>query len=163
MCCEGRPLASTPGTSPELMEPETSNPVSSLPPHRGLPRLHELSPAQPAPQGNMRIGTPVSCRRCRLTSVSAPGCGQGRVRRQVSSSAPWASDIIFWSGGGGSTGGSLEVLGREDTGRPWPGPQAWRSQQLGVPEAPSLGDLGPIFQSVEKYCKKNLRAGRTEE
>ena len=31
MCPKGRPLASTPGTSPELMEPETSNHRTQLP------------------------------------------------------------------------------------------------------------------------------------
>lgn len=46
-CSEGRPLASTPGTSPELMEPETSNHSIQL---ATLPRLHELSPTWPAPQ-----------------------------------------------------------------------------------------------------------------
>lgn len=51
-------------------------------------------------------------------SVSAPGCGRGRVRRRVSSSALWASDIIFWSGGGGSAG----VLWRLWEGRTWGGP-----------------------------------------
>lgn len=33
------------------------------------------------------------------------------------------------------------------------------SNQASIPEAPSLGSLGPIFQSVEKYCKNNLRGG----
>lgn len=116
---------------PPLREPALSRwnqrpttTVPSLPPHRGLPGLHELSPAQPAPQDNMRTGTPVSRRRCQLTSASAPGRGQGRGRRRVSAPAPWASDIVFRSGGGGARAGgcSLETLGREDMGRPWPGP-----------------------------------------
>lgn len=75
-------------------------------PHGGRPRLHELSPTWPAPQKDMQIGTPVSCRRCQLTSVSAPSCGRSQVRRWVRSQAPWASGIIFWSGGWG--GGVLQ-------------------------------------------------------
>lgn len=38
MCREDRPLASTPGTSPELMEPETSNHSIQLAPSPGPPR-----------------------------------------------------------------------------------------------------------------------------
>lgn len=46
-----RPLASTLGTSPELMEPETSNHSIQLPALTGgLPRLHELSPTRHAPK-----------------------------------------------------------------------------------------------------------------
>ncbi|XP_007468946.1 PREDICTED: putative uncharacterized protein LOC387726-like [Lipotes vexillifer] len=47
------------GTSPEPMEPETSDHRGQNPYlQKGLPGPHELSPAQPAPQDDPRIGTP---------------------------------------------------------------------------------------------------------
>lgn len=55
-------------------------------------------------------------------------------------------------------GGSGKAGGHSGS---WLGLQAWQSQQTGmdVSEALSLEDLGMIFQSVEKYCKKNLQVG----
>lgn len=72
------------------------------------------------------MGTLVSYRRHQLTSVSAPSCGHDRMRRRVSTQAPWASDRIFWSGGGGRKWGVFgRALGRqEDMERPWLGLQA---------------------------------------
>lgn len=70
------------GTSPELMEPETSDHDRPAPgPHGGLPRLHELSPAWPVPQDDTRIRTPLSRRRPLLPSATAPCCGRGQVGR----------------------------------------------------------------------------------
>lgn len=64
------------GTSPEPMGPETSDHrVQSPRPHKGLPQLHELGPAQPAPQDDVTIGTPVSRRRHQLPSAFALGRG----------------------------------------------------------------------------------------
>lgn len=61
---------------------------------------------------------------------------------------------------------SLEGLGapgrqEKGMGRPWLGSQAWRGQPSGgrLLETPPLGALGPVFQSVEKYCKKSLQGG----
>lgn len=144
-------------------EPETSDhSVVS----RGPTGLRELSPAQPAPQDDTRIGTLVSCRRRQLPSASAPSCGQGWMGRWVSSQAPWASDIIFWGRGGRRRCSVLwRVWGlqegrraRGDLGmalRPKGRVSRWRC----LPEAPALGSPGLIFQSVEKYCMKSLRGG----
>lgn len=39
--------------------------------------------------------------------------------------------------------------------------QAWRSQESGeCPRGPFLRVPGPIFQSIGKYCKNNLRGGK---
>lgn len=148
------PLASTPGTSPELMEPETSNHSIQLPALTGgLPRLHELSPTRHAPYDDMQMGTPVSYRRHQLTSGSAPSCGHDRVRRWVSTEAPWASDRIFWSGGrerkwgrgfSGGFGGSRKARGHGEA-------LAWAPGNWECHLGPFFGALGPIFQSVEKY------------
>ena len=100
------------GTSPELMGPEPSKyRIQSSGPCKGLPGLQELCPAQPAPQDDRRIGTPVSCRRCQLPSASANAPPRPQVRPDdmvAGFAIPWAPVIILWGGGrgGGLTGES---------------------------------------------------------
>lgn len=91
-----RPLASTLGTSPELMEPETSNHSIQLP---------ALMGAFPASLNSALLGMPpmMTCKwvpQCLIGGTSLLRCGHDRVRRWVSAQAPWASDRIVWSGGG---------------------------------------------------------------
>lgn len=130
-------------------------------PHGGLPGLRELGSARPAPQDDARIRTPLSRRRGPASFGICPPPrhrGPGQRGRRVGSQTPWASDIIFWSRGGGEEerlgggGGSLEGLGapgrQEGMGRPWLGPQAWQGEQSGgVSLRPCLGGPRGRFSS----------------
>lgn len=95
------------------------------------------------------MGTSVSYRRHQLTSVSAPSCGHDRMRRRVSTQAPWVS--VFWSGGGGRKWGVFgRVLGRQRTWRDLGlGSRPDRVSNWGCLLGPFFGGPGPIFQSVE--------------
>lgn len=86
------------------------------------------------------------------------------MRGRVSSQAPWASGIIFWSGGWGRRAGVLRRAWGLWEGRGAGEVLAWapglaKSANGDVSKALSSGDLGTIFQSVEKYCKKSLQVG----
>lgn len=89
--------------------------------------------------------------------------------------APWASEGTFWGitwgrkMGTPPLGGNRVIIEKAgDSGRlevdvgvalVWV--QAWRSQEPGVcPRRPFRQVPGPIFQSVGKYCKNNLRGGK---
>lgn len=165
---EGCPLAST------LQEPAQSQwnqrPVTTGARTPTLTRafqgpMNSALLSQP-PKMTRELVLPVSCRRCQLPLASAPGRGRGRRRRWVSSRAPWASDIIFWGAGGGRRRGGVlwRVWGLQEGRRARgglglghrPGGVSHQGRVLGTP---SLGAPGPIFQSVEKYCEKNLQGG----
>lgn len=97
------------GTSPELTERETSG-------HNIQPQVLmgvSLVSVNSAPLGRLPRMTRESEPHClvggacflRHLSPPPPCCGPGQRGRLVGSQTPWASDIIFWSRGGGRRSG----------------------------------------------------------